>query len=127
MISSVLIIIICSLVNLSIIKFSYKIGLVDMPSIRKIHKGPVAFTGGLILAINFFIIILLIDYENKILNNVIYFSIVLAVLGIVDDKYIIKPILKLILQLFPICLVIYFGVFLEDLGNYKYFDKINQP
>lgn len=84
--------------------FATKIGLVDSPNHRKIHKGDVPLVGG----INIIILLLLSMYFSNydfLILIIICLSILLFFLGLIDDKFTISPFIKLFF-LFCIALVL---------------------
>jgi len=119
--------------------------LFDYPDFkRKLHFKPVSVLGGLYIQINLLIILILnssgtniINDNILILNNEFYlffFTFLFYFLGFYDDKYAIKPNIKLFLMSFFVFLLMYFDStilinnlsfsFLEqkiNLGNYSYF------
>lgn len=119
--------------------------LFDYPDFkRKLHFKPVSILGGLYIQINLLIILILnssgtniIDDNILILNNEFYlffFTFLFYLLGFYDDKYAIKPNIKLFLMSLLVFLLMYFDSsilinnlsfsFWEqkiNLGNYSYF------
>jgi UDP-GlcNAc:undecaprenyl-phosphate/decaprenyl-phosphate GlcNAc-1-phosphate transferase len=74
-------------------KLSLVYDLFDVPDgKRKKHKRPIALTGGLIIFLNFFLSILII---NESLEVSYFFLIFIFLLGYIDDKYDLKPLIKL--------------------------------
>ena len=91
---------------------STKFNFLDIPSERKIHKLPVPYTGGLALYI---CLILQIFFTSNIenisnINLIILFSLTLLIIGLADDKYNLKPLSRLCMQIFAI---IYFIIFAD--------------
>jgi UDP-GlcNAc:undecaprenyl-phosphate GlcNAc-1-phosphate transferase len=98
--------------------FSKQIALFDKPDgIRKLHKKKVSNIGGFIFFINFLGIVLYLNFFNssglnfflniKQFNLFFFFSCIFFIIGYLDDKYNLKPNLKLILFI----IVIYFFLF----------------
>ena len=112
------------IISFIIISISKKLYLVDLPSERKIHKFPVPYTGGIILAITYLFTVFQTNFDILEINNLLSFSFLIALTGFVDDKYKVNPGTKLILQTIPIFLLIDQNIFLEDLGKYYFFDTI---
>jgi len=79
--------------------------LIDKPNKRKIHNLPVAITGGLGLMILTIFSFLFFDSENFFLIGkekyfeIIFFSFIIFLIGIIDDKYEIDAKKKLLLSL----------------------------
>jgi|688.fasta_scaffold01911_33 UDP-GlcNAc:undecaprenyl-phosphate GlcNAc-1-phosphate transferase len=121
-------------ISLSIIFFNFfllltlhplskAIRLIDLPDKRKTHKINAKLIGGLILVANFFFLYLYFDL-NKNLNTLLIYSVFICLIGLIDDKYTLKPTLKLILLFFPIILMFHEGFFLVDLGNYNIIGQV---
>ena len=98
---------VAGLTKLSII-YARKLGFVDSPSVRKMHKNPTPSIGGMV-----FIPIALISWLIKMWDSVdekvlsLSFSILLIfILGLIDDRKPISHRIKLLLQLmFPTDLI----------------------
>ena len=87
-----------------LIKLSFKIQLVDKPnSDRKIHTDATPLIGGLSIALTLLCTILLLYFENikanSELNIIIGTSLVLMILGAIDDKKEVNPKAKLLIQM----------------------------
>jgi len=103
-------------------KFSYKLNLVDTPNERKIHKTPVANTGGIALAFVFVLSILIFDFSNFKLHLIFTIGFLIALVGFIDDKYNLNIGGKLSLQIIPVVYLIIVGNFnLSNLGEYGLF------
>ncbi len=106
-------------------KISYKLKLVDIPNERKIHSEPTAFTGGIAIIIILLFALKIIDVFDKNLGLILSFSFLIAVVGLIDDKFHLNTGGKLSLQIFPIIYLIVFENFkLNDIGDYNYFKLI---
>lgn len=106
-------------------KVSYKLNLVDVPDVRKIHSKDIAFTGGIGIAIALMLSIFFTESPNDNLNLVLSISFLISLVGLIDDKYHLNVGGKLSLQIIPIFyLIVMQSLFLNNLGDYNYF-KIN--
>lgn len=113
---------ICFLLLFSIAKISLKLNLMDLPSQRKIHSIPVAYTGGLAISIAYLFAIKLFDISINNLNLISSIAFLMALIGFIDDKYTLNTGGKLSLQIIPIFYLVVVGSLnLESLGNYNYF------
>ena len=81
------------------LRFGKNINLIDKANYRKKHKFDSALIGGLVFSFSLIYVLFLDDFSNE-LNNIIIGSILISIVGFVDDKYDLKPLNKLILQLF---------------------------
>lgn len=103
-------------------KISYSLNLVDYPNKRKKHSRPTAFTGGVIIALTYLTAVYYFVLSSTSLNLIITIGFLIALVGLIDDKYNLNPGGKLSLQIFPIIYLIFINqLFLTDLGNYDFF------
>ena len=100
-------------------KISYRLKLIDLPNKRKIHKSPTAYTGGMALSLIYLFSIFLFEiYFNK-LNLILSTGFLIAIVGLIDDKYNLNVGGKLSLQIITIIyLVLNEGLNLNHLGDY---------
>lgn len=119
--------------------------LYDYPDFkRKLHSKPIPILGGLYIQINLIIILIFNAFEINIFNNdnfavkkefyLFFFTFLFYLLGFFDDKYTIKPNIKLIFMISILSLLLYLDSsilintlsfsFLQEkiiLGKYSYF------
>lgn len=88
-------------------KFSVKLNLLDYPNKRKIHNYPIPFTGGLIISIIYLIAVYLSDFNEVYNNNILVYGFLIALFGLIDDKFNLNVGSKLVLQIFPIIILVY--------------------
>ena len=106
-------------------KFAYKVNLLDYPSKRKIHSKPTPYIGGLALGLCYCLIIYIAKIEYSLINLILLYSLIVSLVGFVDDKFDISPIFKLLLQSIPVYLLISEGLYLSDIGEYEVIGIIN--
>ena len=104
-------------------KFAGKIGLIDFPNPRKIHKIPTPVIGGIPLIIVLLFSLYLFNFPNKI-NIIIYSSFFITLLGILDDVYNLKVITRIILQVMIASFVVYSGIKIISLGSFFNFQNL---
>lgn len=113
-------------------KLAFKLGAVDYPGGRRIHKKATPRMGGVSIAIGFFTILALFvfafpdhlsshsidlkQFHNKSIGFIIGALIILA-LGIYDDIKNLKPAPKFILQLAAILIAVASGISIYAIGN----------
>ncbi len=105
-------------------KFAYKLDFLDYPNKRKTHIQPTPYVGGLTIGISYLFITYLINIESFFIDLIIFYGILISLVGIIDDKFDINPISKLILQSIPVCILISKGLYLNDIGEYEIIGKI---
>lgn len=103
-------------------KISYYLNLVDIPNERKIHKKPVAYSGGIAISIIYLVSLQLFQNIATELNLIISIAFLIAIIGFVDDKYNLNPGGKLSLQIIPVFYLAFIeNINLSHLGDYNYF------
>ncbi len=96
------------LLNSLLIKYAFKIGLVDIPNHRSSHTKPVARGAGIAIFLSF-IITMIIFHRDVIVENRGFFlgALTVFIAGVIDDKYEISPKIKFIFLIIA-TLFIYF-------------------
>ena len=93
-----------------------------MPSERKIHFKPTAYTGGLALCFIYIVSTYVFNFSSQKLDLILSISLLIAITGFVDDKYNLNIGSKLSLQIIPVFyLIILENFHLNDIGDYNYF------
>jgi UDP-GlcNAc:undecaprenyl-phosphate/decaprenyl-phosphate GlcNAc-1-phosphate transferase len=122
-----------NLIKISLISFtiflvvrniSKLLNLLDYPSNRKPHKTATPYTGGICISLCFVIIIFLNDYENKTLNFILMYSLIVSIIGLLDDKFNLTVGSKLLLLIFPIYLLSQHNLLITNIGYYTFFGTI---
>lgn len=113
------------IIFIPLLLLSKRIGLLDIPNERKIHKFPTPYTGGILLSITYLFIVFVTNYNDKFLNLILSYCFLVSISGFIDDKYKINPGSKIVLQTLPIFLIVDSQLFLKDLGSYDYIGKIS--
>jgi UDP-GlcNAc:undecaprenyl-phosphate GlcNAc-1-phosphate transferase len=104
-------------------KISYKYRLVDLPTQRKLHPNPTAYTGGVALSLIFLVSIPLFGFSNSIFSFILSLGFLVSLIGFIDDKFNLNVGGKLSLQIFPIFyLIVFHELTITQLGNYGYFE-----
>ena len=104
----------------TIIFFSYisnYLKLIDYPNSRKLHKGPVPLVGGLSIYAGILILSFFINMDNYI-SIILASSLIVLILGAIDDAIELGVILRLISQLIASLIVLGSGLSILDIGNY---------
>ena len=103
-------------------KLSYKFNFLDMPNERKLHDNPTAYTGGIGISIIYLLSLKFFNFYNLDLNVIISISFLIAVVGLIDDKFRLNTGGKLSLQILPIFYLIFIEkIHLVEIGDYAYF------
>jgi len=91
-------------------KAAIKLGLVDRPNNRKIHKSPIPRVGGVALFLGSLIGALPFLKENSATLGVLLASAFIFVIGLIDDLIDLKPRVKLAAQIIACFVLFMFGV-----------------
>lgn len=103
--------------------FAFKLKLVDSPNFRKKHKGDIPLIGGLV--IYFTILISSFFFEiSSYMTTILYTSIILIILGALDDAIELGVIYRLLAQLVCCLIVIGSGLVVNNIGNYMFLPNI---
>ncbi len=105
-----------------VIYFSDKLGLVDVPNERKIHKGKISRLGGisiwLSVILTFLFLVLLSYYPTgEGLSGIITGGSLMFLLGLIDDIFCLNAKFKLFLQITIATTVILLGVRIDTIFN----------
>lgn len=105
-----------------VIYFSDKMGLVDVPNERKIHKGKISRLGGIgiwIAVMLTFLFLVLLSYypKGEGLSGIIVGGSLMFLLGLIDDVYCLNAKFKLFLQIAIATTVILLGVRVDEIYN----------
>ena len=100
-------------------KFAVKVNAIDVPKDkRRIHKKPIPLLGGLAIYISFITTVLLkkgaLTSPEK---GIIVGATIITIGGFLDDKYDLKPMVKLIFQISAAISLIFFGVRITLITN----------
>lgn len=99
-------------------KIAKKIGAMDVPNARKVHKEPIPLLGGLSIYIAF--VISLILKKNALTFNekgILIGATIVVIGGFIDDVRDLKPYQKLIFQILSAIILIRFGLSIKIITN----------
>ncbi len=102
-----------------------RLNIMDMPNYRKVHIGPTLCSGGIAIYLAFFLslIVMLLfanTYEHMMnIGKLFICSTLLLGLGIYDDKWTLKPIVKLMGQIVVVLIAISLGLRINTLGSFQ--------
>ncbi len=116
-----------------VIKFAHKINFVDNPNARKIHKTAIPLLGGLSVFIGF---IALVIYDVVIVSNRVFNmrligyllgALIIVIVGIIDDKKGMNPVVKLFGQFLACSLFIFTNFGTVVWFNLPMFNDVSFP
>ena len=96
-------------------KISFKLGAIDYPKDRGIHKKPMPRMGGIAIVLGFMVTVLILigfveEIEMRQFGGLIAGSLIIAVLGMVDDVKNLRASFKLAVQIIAALVVVFSGV-----------------
>lgn len=94
-------------------ELAIKFKFMDVPDFRKIHKNPTPRIGGLAIYIGFLIGLLYLAPNSQHLPAIIVGSAIIVLTGALDDKYNIRPIVKLTGQISGAGILILSGLVID--------------
>lgn len=99
------------------IKIAYRVGAIDQPDKRKVHVKVMPRLGGLAIFLAFLICMVFIVKVSGPFRGIIYGSIIIFVVGLLDDIYQLSPWVKLAGQIVAAAVAIHFGVVVHFVTN----------
>jgi len=98
--------------TISLKRVAVKVGLVDDPnrSEHKTHSSPAALVGGISIFISFCFTLLFINLPIAELRPLFAASIVLVVIGVLDDLHELSPLMRFASQIIACCIMIFIGM-----------------
>lgn len=99
-------------------RLSYRFGFVDYPNHRKQHERPMPFSGGISILVSFVITVIIAQPVEREYIPIILGGTLIVILGIIDDKYDLKPSIKFLGQLVVISIPIFFGIIIDTINPF---------
>lgn len=94
-------------------KLAIKLKIMDFPNHRKIHKTVTPRLGGLAIFLGVILAGLYIQPQNEHILEIVLGGIVILITGAIDDKYQVRPVIKLTGQLIAASFLISSGLIIE--------------
>lgn len=96
-----------------------KIGAVDVPRERHIHKKTTPKLGGLAMFLGFLLGYMVFGEHSAIMNAVLIGSFIIVLVGVIDDITELGPLTKFIGQLAAACIVVFYGgLLIKDISAF---------
>jgi len=103
----------------ALIRNAERLGLIDIPNERSVHKGPMPRGGGIGFILAVFVVSLIFNLSYMVEYYYLYLSIfMIFIVGIVDDKRGVSPSAKMIAIFFATCILYLNGFSITSLGYY---------
>ncbi|MDG6896124.1 UDP-N-acetylglucosamine--undecaprenyl-phosphate N-acetylglucosaminephosphotransferase [Volucribacter amazonae] len=109
----------CSFLTIMLARpLAIKWGLVDKPNYRKRHQGAIPLIGGLALFMGNLCFYLLAWDQTRLPYLYLFCVLVLLVIGVLDDRFDISPLLRASIQALLAIAMVWFGdIYLNNLGQ----------
>ena len=105
-------------------RVAHKIGAIDVPKDeRRMHKEPIPRLGGLAVFFAFLVAVILLVPIDLELQGILLGSVVIVVLGVIDDSVSLPAIVKLFVQIAAALVVVLHGVRIDVLSNVNLFSN----
>lgn len=105
---------------------AYKVGAVDVPKDnRRMHKEPIPRLGGLAIYIAFILSTLLFVEIDRTLQGILLGSVLIVILGVLDDSMALKALPKFLVQILAAGVAVYHGCRIEFISNPNVFSAIS--
>ena len=91
-------------------RMAYKVGAIDVPKDnRRMHKVPIPRLGGLAIYIAFLFTVLVFGNMDRQMQGVLLGSVMIVVLGVLDDIVALKALPKFLVQIAAAGIAVYHG------------------
>ena len=98
--------------------FAYNLGAIDVPKDeRRMHKVPIPRMGGLAIFLGFIISVLLFVEVDDQMKGILLGSVIIVVMGIIDDITPLRASLKFVIQILAALIPVYYGVQITCISN----------
>ena len=123
---------VCYMITPSVMRLASKLGAIDQPDVRKVHKVPVPRMGGLAIYAGFIVAVLASMHVNREIAGLLLGGTFIVILGILDDIYQLPARVKLLGQIIAASVLVLFDIRIEWLtypgsGGYFYMDNLSIP
>ena len=103
---------------------AYKVGAIDVPKDnRRMHKVPIPRLGGLAIFLAFLLSALIFADIDRQLQGILLGSVIIVVLGALDDVLALKALPKLIVQILAAGVAVYHGCVIQFISNPNVFSS----
>ncbi len=97
---------------------AYKVGAIDVPKDnRRMHKVPIPRLGGLAIFVAFLLTVLIFADIDRQIQGILLGSVMIVVLGVLDDIMALKALPKLIVQIAAAGVAVYHGCVIQFFSN----------
>ena len=106
--------VVCNRMTPPVKTFAERIGAMDIPKDeRRVHDHPIPRMGGLAIILGFFLAVLLFVPVSDRIYGIVIGAFIIAGMGFVDDIVSLRPMVKLVIQLFAAYVCVRFGLVID--------------
>ena len=99
-------------------RFAVHVNAIDDPEDpRRIHKEPIPRLGGLAIFVGFIIAVVLFADIDRQLRGIIFGAVIIIAIGVIDDIFQIRAVVKLVFQILAALVAVYHGVLVGIFAN----------
>ena len=99
-------------------RLAHRVGAIDIPTdTRRIHRQPIPRLGGLAIFAGFLLSLILFADITTQVRGILIGSVIIVVLGIIDDIITLRAYVKFFVQIFAALVAVYHGVVIEVFSN----------
>lgn len=107
-------------------QLAYKVGAIDVPKDnRRMHKVPIPRLGGLAIFLSFLLTVLIFADIDRQMQGILLGSVMIVVLGVLDDIMALKALPKLIVQIAAAGVAVYHGCVIQFFSNPNVFSDMS--
>lgn len=99
-----------------IIRLAYRLNILDIPNQRKVNKVPIPRIGGLGIVIGTTLGLLYLHPVYEQFFEISLGALIIIITGILDDKFSLSPMIKLLGQIIPAMILIFAGIDIERIS-----------
>ncbi|KGX93912.1 UDP-phosphate N-acetylglucosaminyl 1-phosphate transferase [Pontibacillus halophilus JSM 076056 = DSM 19796] len=115
-----------------IIRLAIRWNIVDKPNYRKVHEKPMPRMGGMAILLSFYIgLVIFLPKELGTIWHIITGSLLIAVVGMLDDKFELSAKMKLLAQILAAVIAVLGGLQIDFIqlptGEFIYFGALSIP
>ena len=104
---------------------AYKVGAIDVPKDnRRMHTVPIPRLGGLAIFLAFLLSVLCFAKIDRQMQGILLGSVMIVILGVMDDIMALKALPKLIVQIAAAGVAVYHGCVIQFLSNPNVFSSM---
>ncbi len=102
--------------------FAQKVGAIDVPKdARRVHDHPIPRMGGLAIFLGFVLSTVLFADVNRQIQGMLLGSVIVVVVGVIDDIIQLKAGVKLIFQITAALVAVYYGIVIDIVSSLNVF------